>query len=74
MLDNGGWGDAIYVVGLFETERKAVLAGTLEEHRRANMPYGGKYKCRVIPMIVDSFRSPIEIQAIEDMYYQRSAG
>tara|TARA_B110000014_G_scaffold207981_1_gene159081 strand:+ start:1297 stop:1557 length:261 start_codon:yes stop_codon:yes gene_type:complete len=74
MLDNGGWGDSMYVVGLFDTERKAVLAGALEEHRRANMPYGGKYKSKVIPMIVNSFRSPIDIQAIEDMYYQSSAG
>tara|TARA_B100001094_G_scaffold11628_1_gene10330 strand:- start:540 stop:800 length:261 start_codon:yes stop_codon:yes gene_type:complete len=74
LMENGGIGDAIYVVGLFETERKAVIAGALEKHRRANMGYGGKYKAEITLMKLNEVRPPIDIQAVEDMYYESSAG
>ncbi len=74
LMENGGIGDTIYVVGLFETERKAVIAGTLEKHRRANTPYGGKCRPEIIPMKLNEVHPPIDIQAVEDMYYESSAG
>ena len=70
IMDNGGIGDVIYVVGLFETERKAVLAGNLETHRRANLAYGGRYKAEVVRMTLNKLHTPIDIQSIEDMFYQ----
>jgi hypothetical protein len=38
------------------------------------MGYGGKYKAEITLMKLNEVRPPIEIQAVEDMYYESSAG
>lgn len=62
---NGGTGDTLCVVGLYETEQLAKTAGLLEKQRRAVTPYMSGGKAEVIKMKLNEGRWPIDIQSVD---------
>lgn len=64
---NGGTGDTLSVVGLYETERLATTAGLLERQRRAVTPYMGQCKAEVIKMTLNEGRWPIDIRSVDNL-------
>ena len=62
---NGGTGDTLCVVGLYETEQLAKTAGLLERQRRAATPYMSGGKPEVIKMKLNEGRWPIDIQSVD---------
>ncbi len=64
---NGGIGDTLSVVGLYETERLAVTAGLLEMQRRSATPYMGSGKSEVIKMELNEGRWPIDIKSVDHL-------
>ena len=65
LMKNGGLGDHIYIVGLFETERMAVLAGKLEQCKRSMQPYSHRYIPEVSIMRLNDMTTDITLKAVE---------
>lgn len=64
---NGGTGDTLSVVGLYETEQLAITAGLLERQRRAATPYMSGGKAEVMKMTLNEGRWPIDIRSVESL-------
>lgn len=67
LYKNGGTGDTLCVVGLYETEQLAKTAGLLERQRRADTPYMSHVKPEVIKMKLNEGRWPIDIQSVDHL-------
>ena len=65
LMKNGSTGDHIYIVGLFETERMAILAGKLEQCKRSMRTYSHRYVPEVCTMRLNEMTSDITLKAVE---------